>query len=294
VCESNVLVKTKHRKVPGEHPSPLTLEAGSGFESRSRSFRVGDFIIVDAWLPVGLRAPFHLHERSYFTLILRGGFTEHYGAQALTAAAGTMNFVPSGTPHWTQSQGARIVRLELPDRALALAREVGPILQRPAVFAEGASVALARRVAAEVRTREKGWPLVVDGLLMELLGHVVRDQSALETVSIPRWLREVKQRLDTEWASPVSLDELALVARVHPVHLARAFRASYGSSVGEYRRQRQIEAAEQRLARSDEDLCEVALGCGFADQSHFSKAFRRAFGISPGRYRRAHATTRGR
>jgi AraC family transcriptional regulator len=35
-------------------------------------------------------------------------------------------------------------------------------------------------------------------------------------------------------------------------------------------------------------LTEIALACGFADQSHFTKAFTRRIGISPGAWRRHH------
>jgi len=190
--------------------------------------------------------------------------------------------VPAGTPHRTRSHGARLVRMEFPDAALALAR----VRPQPTMFTHPRTISLARRVADEVRSRDHGWQLVVHGLLLELLGHVAREQSAPSGCRAPTWLRDVKDRLDSEWRQAISLSELASAAGVHPVHLARSFRACYGSSVGEYRRARQLEAAEERLRRSDEDLRQVALSCGFADQSHFSKAFSRAFGVSPGRYRR--------
>jgi AraC family transcriptional regulator len=268
---------------------PVTLKAGVGFETRGVRRHVDDFIIVDASLPPGLRAPLHVHERAYFTLMLRGGFEEHYGSTALTTLTGTMNFVPAGTPHRTLSLGAQFVRMEFPDAALAVATTIGPVLRHPAVLTAPTPIALARRVAAEMRSREQGWRFVVQGLLMELLGHVVRDQAhpLSSARTIPRWLQHVKEQLDADWPRVLSLDQLARSAGVHPVHLARAFRASYGSSVGEYRRARQLNAAEDRLLRSEDDLREVALSCGFADQSHFSKAFRREFGIAPGQYRRA-------
>jgi AraC family transcriptional regulator len=237
-------------------------------------------------MPAGLRAPLHLHERAYFTLILRGGFEEVYGSKILTASVGTMNFVPAGTPHRTYSHGVRLIRMEFPDSALALAGAVGPVLQRPTLFTHPTPVSVARRVVAELRSRDHGWHLVVHGLLLELLGHLVRDQPPWPARRIPHWLRNVKNRVDSAWNQPISLADFAHTAGVHPVYLARAFRASYGSSVGEYKRGQQLRAAEERLLRSDDDLRDVALSCGFADQSHLSKSFRRVFGISPGRYRR--------
>jgi AraC family transcriptional regulator len=38
---------------------------------------------------------------------------------------------------------------------------------------------------------------------------------------------------------------------------------------------------------TDLPLADVAVRCGFADQSHFTKLFRRSIGVSPGSFRRA-------
>ena len=268
--------------------SPMRLEAGHGFETRAVRYEVDDFIIVDASLPPGLNAPLHVHERAYVTLMLRGGFDEQYGSRGLCIRAGTMNFVPAGAPHRTHSHGACLVRMEFPDTVLAGMEEFGSILRQPQTIADPAALSVARRVVSEIRSGELGWRLIVQGLLIELLGRIVRTRTGSFTRSVPRWLQGVKERLDSGCAEHVSVTELAKIASVHPVYLARRFRDSYGCSIGEYARRRQLRAAEELLLSSQMDLREVALRCGFADQSHFSKAFRRSLGIPPGRYRRAH------
>lgn len=269
------------------------LKPGCGFESRARSMHVGDFIVVDAFLPAGVRVPRHMHERAYLSLIFRGGFEEQYDRQALTAASGTVIFDPGSTAHRTVSAGARILRMELSTTVMALVRELGPTLSCPAVFAHPEIVSTARRVLAEVRNEPHGWQFVVEGLVMELVGRTVRQEAPVRQGRTPSWLRAVKDRLDCECERPTTLKELAREAGVHPVHLARAFRANYSSSIGSYRRARQIHRSEQLLMNSEANLCDIALKCGFADQSHFSKAFRRAYSMAPGEYRRVHGRDRG-
>lgn len=44
--------------------------------------------------------------------------------------------------------------------------------------------------------------------------------------------------------------------------------------------------ARRLLRRTDKTIAEVALDCGFADQSHFSNTFKRLVGVAPGRWRR--------
>lgn len=73
---------------------------------------------------------------------------------------------------------------------------------------------------------------------------------------------------------------------MHPVYFARAFRAHYGVTPGDYLRQLHLQWSARALSTSGQGLATIALAAGFADQSHFTRAFRRAFGVTPGRYRR--------
>ena len=91
-----------------------------------------------------------------------------------------------------------------------------------------------------------------------------------------------------------SLAELAAGVGVHPVTLARAFRRTFGCTIGEYLRRLRIERAAEQLATGTQPLAEIALAAGFADQSHFSNVFRRRVGMSPSAYRREVAGSRRR
>jgi AraC family transcriptional regulator len=103
-----------------------------------------------------------------------------------------------------------------------------------------------------------------------------------------RWLAPVRDRLHEGFRAPLpGLEELAREAGVHPVHLARAFRAAYGTSPGGYLRRRRLEWAAEQLRQSERPLAAIASEAGFADQSHFTRAFRAAYGEPPGAWRRA-------
>lgn len=82
------------------------------------------------------------------------------------------------------------------------------------------------------------------------------------------------------------LCELAASVPVHPVHLARAFRKRYLCSVGDYLRKLRIEAACQALLNSDTPIVEIALRCGFSDQSHLCRTLKQYTGMSPRHFRR--------
>jgi AraC-like DNA-binding protein len=49
---------------------------------------------------------------------------------------------------------------------------------------------------------------------------------------------------------------------------------------------RRIERAKKLLLEGELDLVQIALACGFFDQSHFVRNFGRSEGHSPGKWRR--------
>jgi AraC family transcriptional regulator len=68
------------------------------------------------------------------------------------------------------------------------------------------------------------------------------------------------------------------------IERATFFRTHFHVSIGEYARERRLERAERLLAEGRCALTEVALECGFFDQSHLIRAFRRLRGMTPTRW----------
>jgi len=89
-----------------------------------------------------------------------------------------------------------------------------------------------------------------------------------------------------EYAEALSVKDIAARVGVHPVHLARTFRAHMGCSPGDFLQDLRVQRAAMLLKNTNLGAAEIALATGFADQSHFTKQFRRAFTVPPGKYRR--------
>ena len=49
---------------------------------------------------------------------------------------------------------------------------------------------------------------------------------------------------------------------------------------------RRLERAKLMMTSTREMLANIALACGYGDQSHLTKRFRQVIGVSPGRWRR--------
>jgi AraC-like DNA-binding protein len=69
-------------------------------------------------------------------------------------------------------------------------------------------------------------------------------------------------------------------------HFDRAFKQSTGLSPHRWLVQRRIDKAKDLLRNSGLPIVEIALACGFAEQSHFTRVFSRNVGESPGMWRR--------
>ncbi|HEY0928491.1 MAG TPA: helix-turn-helix transcriptional regulator, partial [Gemmatimonas sp.] len=124
-------------------------------------------------------------------------------------------------------------------------------------------------------------------LTLELLSHVSATDDA-QHVAAPVWLRVACEQLDDSLGGNCSIADVARTAGVHPVHLARVFRQHMGMSPADYLRRRRLEQARSLLRCTVRSLSDIALTCGFNDQSHFSNAFRAAHGMTPSAFRVSH------
>jgi AraC-like DNA-binding protein len=107
-------------------------------------------------------------------------------------------------------------------------------------------------------------------------GHEVRQRPEL------RRLREIlRERL----AEVVTLDELTEEVGLSKFHLLRLFRDEVGMPPHAFQLQLRISRAQQLLA-SGVSAADVAVACGFADQSHFIHCFKRIVGFTPGAFKR--------
>lgn len=137
---------------------------------------------------------------------------------------------------------------------------------------------------ADLMQSSPAGPMVGESLLAALIAHIAGAGGAtaqrLTATARERALDYIEAHLER----PITLAELAGVAGVGVRHLSRSFRASSGESPHAYVLRRRIERAKS-LIGSGLALADVALQCGFGDQSQFSRAFLRVAGLTPGRYR---------
>jgi transcriptional regulator GlxA family with amidase domain len=132
--------------------------------------------------------------------------------------------------------------------------------------------------------------LFLDHLLQAAAVHVIQRYG--ETASIkatgglsPQQLARAKEIMNARISHALSLKQIATECGLSVTHFARAFRQSTGVAPYLWFQQMRLERARKLLAGRERSLAEIAVACGFSDQSHFTRMFRKYIGESPGRWR---------
>ena len=101
-----------------------------------------------------------------------------------------------------------------------------------------------------------------------------------------RQAKRALEYIEAHLGSQIEIREIAKLVALSKSHFSRTFKRSVGFSPRAYVSARRVERAKLMMRSTSERLSDIALICGFADQSHLNRHFRRIVGMSPGLWRR--------
>jgi AraC family transcriptional regulator len=113
-------------------------------------------------------------------------------------------------------------------------------------------------------------------------------RTSSETLSATAMAR-IREVCESRLHERLVVADLAAVTGIGSHQFGRAFKASSGQSPQEYLISLRLQRARTLLRETDLAIAQVALACGFFDQSHLTSTFTRLIGMSPSRYRRQSA-----
>lgn len=232
------------------------------------------------------RMPAHVHETASICLTLAGNGIEIINGVRVVNEPGCVLMRGPNMMHADQYGAAahRGFMIELEQKWLNTCRHFLRVFEDHRHFTGGPVPALALRIYRESRVKDSVAPVIVEGLMLEMLGHASR--SLIKTpVRPPAWLTQARDFVHGRFNDSLNLDEIAHAVGVHPTHLARTFKKHYRSTVGEYVRRLRLDWATRRLSETEDSIAEIALAAGFYDQSHFSHLFKQHTGFTPAEFR---------
>lgn len=275
----------------GEHGRLEKLTHGEFFGRFQNEADAGGFALAHIRADPHKDVQRHTHDSAHFIFVMRGMYVTSAAGAPDVCTSPILIYNPPGTTHRDRFQrlpdggfGGLFFSISIgPDRMKSIVEGV-TLAERAISVNAVRATALAARLIGELHAWEPASPLVAEGISLELTACVARRQSTAERTE-PRWLSFAREMLH-DANTQLSIADIAAACNVHPVHLARTFRRFLGCSPGTYLRRHRVERAAALLRTGNTSLSEIALRCGFADQSHMTHAFQKILSISPAAYRR--------
>lgn len=244
---------------------------------------------------------FYVNEKQHtLSLYMSGGYETHRtDVNSGFGAPGKFCLMPKGSEsHWQLGQTQQFMHLYFTDdylKQLALkVFDIDPrMLQLPELTFtnDAATEALFRHCMAT-----SDWHSGHDHLAMEQVTNTIL-VSMLQNMGITKLTSSVKGGLSPKVAAlvcdymqvhfyrQVYLAELAELAQLSEYHFCRMFKQSMAQTPQAYLLAIRIEQVKLRVSQGQASMAEIALECGFANQSHMGRYFKKLVGISPRQYR---------
>lgn len=248
--------------------------------------------------PIGCEICLHLHDFYEIELVVTGEMSQSVNGVPLLSGKGSFVFMdllsvqrigrPQNAPSvWTisisPSEADPIVTHllsrtkfplvgTLPDESLAEFGRLATELQR--AMEEDTPYAHERVSALTVL------------LCTMLFAHGEVPNTPAEEPRAYHYIQKALLCLNRDFASQLSLSEVASRIHISPCYLSDLFSRIVGCRFVEYLTRLRLERARAMLRDEEASVAEIAAACGFGTVSNFTRAFRRAFGTAPSVFRR--------
>lgn len=118
------------------------------------------------------------------------------------------------------------------------------------------------------------------------------------TTSIPEYrsglsplqMRRATDFLEANLDGNIALQQVAEACELSVSHFARAFKQTFRRSPYRWLTERRVDRAKDLMTNSRLPIADIAVRCGFADQSALNRSFKRIHGVTPGVWRRRMGT----
>ena len=139
----------------------------------------------------------------------------------------------------------------------------------------------------EYRTQQPGFESVIRSYFTIMVTYLSRQFTIQDTTGSRELLAlsRVIAHIESRYAEPIRLDDLAATAIMSKNSLLRAFNRCYGSTPIDYLIRYRLEKARELLVTTRQSITEIAFAVGFSDSSYFGRKFRDQYSVSPRIYR---------
>jgi AraC family transcriptional regulator len=208
---------------------------------------------------------------------------------------GTTVIVPAGTLHrclWEEDVQFMFVAIE-PTLLFSLGAEVDApedieLIPQFATKRDPLIQGILLSLQEELNSNIQANNLYVEQLTTTLVIHLLKKycvkKPPIRTYGdgLPKYkLRKTLEYIHLHLNQDIKLADLAGSVGMSQYYFVRLFKQSMGIAPYQYVIQQRVEKAKQLLKQGRVTITDIALQCGFANQSHFTKHFRQLTGVTP-------------
>jgi AraC family transcriptional regulator len=150
---------------------------------------------------------------------------------------------------------------------------------------------LVRLLARELESDKQRGRLFADSVIRLLAIEIAQSAwsskplSGLENATVDKRIRHALDYIESNFTHEITLADLTQVSGLNATHLTNCFRKQVGATPYAHVVNRRIQQAVHLLNSTDQQIAQIALETGFADQQQMTHAFRRRLGRTPGSFR---------
>lgn len=228
----------------------------------------------------------HAHGHHQLVLALEGRLEMEVAGKGGLVDAAALVVVAGGERHSCRAEGRnRFLVLDWEDGAEDLApRLVDAARRQPFVGLDPALLPLLRFL--DLGLASKRIPADEGRDWGRLLLRRLADGAASRPAGHPRRLSRALGFVEANLARPITVADIAGAAAIGAGHLHGLFRRHLGRAPMAHVAERRLERAMAALREGDAKVAQVAIDCGYSDQSALTRAMRRRHGVTPAAYRR--------
>lgn len=135
--------------------------------------------------------------------------------------------------------------------------------------------------------------IFLDHVLQALNSHFVCSYGGVR-MSAPQFrgglsslqMRRATELLEAHLDGDIALQQVAEACELSVSHFSRAFKQTFRTPPYRWLIERRVDRARDLMTNSRLPLADIAIRCGFADQSALNRSFKRIHGVTPGIWRR--------
>lgn len=226
----------------------------------------------------------HYHENPYFTFLLQGNMQEGNKKKIYDCSAGSLLYHHWQDAHYNIKPDVftRGFHIEITENWFEKFQVDKDNIEGSFNIKHPSFKLLVYQIFKESKSKDASYELSINQLLLNLFSQLSNQKHSFDKK--PIWVGQIDEILHENFTEKLNLIELSTILNIHPMHLSRDFHKYFHCNLGEYIRKLRIEKS-LILLNQNNSLSEVALACGFADQSHFNRCFKENIGITPLKFR---------